>query len=87
MPADVIAQARAKLAALETETFTPAAHAPPAAPDDDPPAGAQLALFAAESPRSAAETEALAQLKACDPQTLTARQAQQLLYTLTDLLH
>ena len=87
VPADVIAQARAKLAALETETFTPTAHAPPAAPDDDPPAGAQLALFAAESPRSAAETEALAQLKACDPQTLTARQAQQLLYTLTDLLH
>ena len=46
-----------------------------------------LISAAAESPRSAAETEALAQLKACDPQTLTARQAQQLLYTLTDLLH
>ena len=89
VPADVINQARAKLTALETEALAPTATAAtngtPAV--DDPPTGLQLGLFAPEPPRRPAETQVLTQLQACEPETLTARQAQQLLYELIDVLH
>ncbi|MDE2346706.1 MAG: DNA mismatch repair protein MutS [Gammaproteobacteria bacterium] len=69
IPKAVIAEARARLAALEAESRQPTKGAPPPAPQP------QMGLFAPEPP-------ALAQLRELDVENLTPKQALDLLYEL-----